>query len=480
LPVDSFSALQGALARLVDLHGASVAYLVTPPLMTFLAIWALWRLLRSWAPRNLLLCFALGCVYWLFSAQNQLTPGSYFLNRMWQGKVILVAWLILTAYVFMTRWLARRDPVTAVLLVAVGICSIGMTTSAAFVAPLVFAAAAVPLLAARAWRGLPVLLAGATFPFVVGFVAAQKYPLVVPFKGVEPVDLVEKMTRGRGGERGTFWSISTSWYFHEVFGVGLLAAVGLLALLLAPWLARSGYPARLVTGTAVLATLLLAPAVLPALNHLTDLTTVLRRVFWIVPFPALVGLLGAVPVLELSRRLACAPAARRAVVAALPAALVAALLVAFGHPLWTSWRFERSLWATKLVWKTSPRPLSSARAILGHYDGSEVILTEENIMHAIALQTVHPKTVNPRSFYARLMPEPRDRTRDRLALTRLVDGEEPTPSRAEVESALSKLQVGLVCVDNSRVTVIRQVEELGYREAFRLNRLVCLQRAPPV
>jgi hypothetical protein len=474
LPVDTFSALQGALARLVDVHAASVVYLLTPPLMTFLATWALWRLLRSWAPRNLLLCFALGCVYWLFSAQGQLTSGSFFLSRMWQGKVILAAWLVMTAYVFMTRWLASRDALTAVLLVAAGVGSIGMASSAAFVAPLLFATAGVPLVASRIWRGLPVLIVAATFPLVVGLVAAQKYSLIEPFQ------LAEKITRQRGAERGTFWSIGTSWYFHEVFGVGLLAAVGLIALIAAPWLARSGPPARLAAGIAVVSILLLAPAVLPALNHVTDLTTVLRRALWIIPFPAMVGLLGAVPLLDLSRRLARAPAAQRLPAAAAPAVLVAALLVAFGHPLWSSWRSGDSLWSKRIAWKMSPRPLASARAILRRYDGSEPILTEEPIMHSIGLITVRPKAVNPRSFYARLMPERRDRTRDRLALTRFVEEEGPIPSRAQVESALSELRVGLVCVDNSRLTVIREVEDIGYREAFRLKRLVCLQRGTSV
>jgi Family of unknown function (DUF6077) len=472
LPVDTFSALQGAVGAFANTHGASVAYFVTPPLMTFFATWALWRLLRSWAPRNLLLCFALASVYWLFSAQGQLTPGSYFLSRMWQGKVILVAWLIPTAYVLMTRWLARRDVVTGLLLVAVGVGSIGMTSTAAFVMPLVFATAMVPLLAAKAWRALPVLLAGGSFPLVVGFLVAQKYSLVDPFQ------LEEKLRRQRGAARGTFWSIGTSEYFHAIVGVGFLAAVGMLAFLAAPWLARSGYATRMATGIAVVAILLLAPGVLPTINHVTDLSTLLRRVIWVVPFPAVVGLLAAVPAAELFRRLARGRPARRFATAAAPAALLGALLIAFGHPLWNSWRTGEPLWVKNVSWKTGPFALGRAHAILRRYDGDGAILAEERIMHAIALVTVDPKTVNPRSFYTRLMPEARDRTRDRLALTRFVEGENPTPSPAQVESALSNLQVGLVCVDRSRTSVFREVEDIGYREAFAFTRLVCLQRPP--
>ena len=213
LPVDSFSALQGAIGRFIDVHPASVAYYVTPPLFTFLATWALWRLLRLWAPRNAVLCFALGCTYWVFSAQGGMSAGSFFLNRMWQGKVIFVAWLVLTTYVFLTRWLERRDAVTAVLLLAAGVCSIGMTASAAFVVPLLMGAAVLPLLACRDWRGLPVVIAAAGIPFVIGLVVTLEHPLV------KPLNL--------GHERAHLYD-HTSWYFHEVFGIGLVAAVGLI------------------------------------------------------------------------------------------------------------------------------------------------------------------------------------------------------------------------------------------------------------
>jgi hypothetical protein len=455
LPVDSFSALEGAVARFVGLHGASVAYYVTPPLMTFLATWALWRLLRAWAPRHLVLCFALGCVYWLFSAQSALTPGSYFLNRMWQGKVIFVAWLVPTLYVLLTRWLRQRDAVTAMLLLAAGLGSIGMTASAAFVAPLLFSVAALPLLVRRDWRGLPVLLAAGAIPLLVGFVATRLYP----------VELLGRQ------------ELSNSYYFHEIFGVGLLAAVSLIGLCAAPWLARPGAAAALAASCALAAVLLLAPWLLPTLNDLTHLTSILRRPLWIVPLPALVGLLAAVPVAQLLRRVAAGSLLTRRLAVAVPAVLVAGLLVAFGHPLWISWRHGGPMWETRPTWKIHERQLKSARAILGRYHGTETILVEEPVMHAIALITIRPKVVNARSFYAMLAPEDPQRTEYRLSLARFVVGEEPTPSHEEVERGLSDLRVGLVCVEESKPLIIRQVETIGYREAFRVRRLVCLRRS---
>jgi uncharacterized protein DUF6077 len=456
LPVDSFSALEGAVGRFVGIHGASVAYYVVPPLMTFFATWALWRLVRAWAPRSVVLCFALGCVYWIFSAQSALTAGSYFLNRMWQGKVILVAWLVPTAYVLLTRWLAGRDSRTAVLLLAVGVSGIGMTASATFVVPLLFGTAMLTLVARRDWRGFPVLLAASAFPFLVGFIATQMYS----------VKLL--------GDR----ELSNAWYFHEIFGAGALGAVSLIALWAAPWLARRGPAARLTTAIALVALLLLTPALLPALNELTHLTSILRRTLWIVPLPALVGLLGAVPVAAVLRRVPDARSLQRRIATAAPAVVVAALLVGLGHPLWISWRKDEPLWVAQPAWKVHERPLRKAWAILRHYDEPDPILAEEPIMHAIGIITIRPKGVNARGFYALLAPEPRQRTRDRLALTRWVTGEEPTPPRERIERALIELRVRLVCVDARKPLIAREVEGLGYREAFEARNVVCLERPP--
>jgi hypothetical protein len=460
LPVDSFSALQGALGRLVGLHGASVAYYVTPPLFAFLATWALWRLLRSWAPRNVVLCFALGAVYWIFSGELPLTSGSYFLNRMWQGKVVFVAWMVLTAYVLLTRWLSKRDARTGVLLVASAIGSIGLTASAAFVVPLVFGAAALPLVVRRDWRGLPLLVGAAAIPFSVGLVATLRYPFT------NPPDL---------GISGNFHA-TTDWYFHEVFGTGLLAAVGVVGLCASPWLARSGAPARLAAGIALVTGVILAPFVLPLLNGLLELDTILRRLLWLVPFPAFVGLLAAFPLGSLLARAVSASSPVVRVARYAPVLLIAALLVAFGAPLWFSPVSGDSLWVSKPGWKAHQGPLTVARRVLVRYTGSDPVLAEPRIMYAVALLTAEPKAVNPRSFYTQWSHDSRERISERLALTRFVTDGESSLSGERLRQALSDLRVGLVCLPRSKSEAIREIEGAGYKEVFEVEHRVCLRR----
>jgi hypothetical protein len=436
-------------------HPASVAYYLTPPVFTFLATWALWRLLRLWAPRAVAACFVVGIVYWLMSAQLLQTPGSFFLGKMWQGKVVFLAWLVPTLYALLTGWVGRRDARTALLLLAAGVAAIGMTGSAAFVAPLVIAAGAVPLVARREWGGLPVLAGAAAFPFFVGFAATRIYPLA------------ELLGAGEH---------ATSWYFENVFGTGLVAAVGAVALVSAPWLARRGSPRRVVSGIVVLAVALLAPGILQVLQEASGASGALRRTLWAVPLPALVGLLAAVPLGALVRR--SRPLARAAV--AVPALILVGLLTAFGNPLWDSQTGRQSYVTARPTWKTEQVPLAKARAILALYGGEGPILADKRTMGAIALLTVDPKAVNPREWYMRLTGESKKRKSERLLLTEFVSGPGPQVRRAQARAALADLDVDLVCVDGERAGVIREVMTAGpYRPAFSVAGVECLRAEGP-
>ena len=460
LPLDSFSALQGAIGRFADVHAASVAYYVAPPLATFLATWALWRLLRSWAARRALLCFALGCVFWLWSAQFDLSPGNFFLTRMWHGKVVFVAWLVPTLYLYLTRWLGRRDGLTAVMLPLTGFAAIGMTGSATFVVPLVVVAALLPLLLRRDWRGTAIPIAAAGVPALVGFVASRMFPLPSVF---------------------TQSLFGTDWYYHAVFGVGIVSLVAALGVWSGPWFADAGPAAALTTGIAAVVALLLAPGVLDLLNEALGLSgsRTLRRAFWTVPFPAVVGLLAALPLAPLlvraSRARVASPRARR-LVAVVPALVAAALLVFFGTPLWSA--EAGSHWTSRPQWKSSAWALDAARGILRSYDGRGRVLAEQPVMKAISLLTAETKAVNPRDWYAKNTRESPERTEQRLLLTRLVMADGPPPPRAEASRALADLRVDLVCLQRWKVRLLAAVEAAGpYHRAFRAGDHLCLVRA---
>jgi MFS family permease len=437
LPNDSYSALQGAIARLIGVQAPTVSYFLFPPVFTFLAAWAMWRLVRSWAPRYAWICFAFGSVFWIWSSQAPLTSGSYFLSRIWQGKVAFVSWIVPTLYVYLTRWVGKRDALTAVLLLAAGLGSIGLTGSATFVVPLIILAVAIPLLARLEWPKLPVPLATAAIPFGIGIFLLLKYPLSASIGA------------------GTLFP--QAWFYHQVVGSALVGTVAAFGLWAAPWIARAGPPQRVATGLVVVFAVLIAPGVLELLSDVSGLTSTLRRVLWIVPFPALVGLIVAMPVLLRFGKLVP--------IAATVAASV--LLVAFGTPLWVN------LYGTSTL-HYPPRwhvlRADTARAILDRYDGDKPILAEKTIMLALSIVTAEPKAVNARTHYlenTRLSPEQMD---SRIVLTEFIMQPEPKPSEA-VRQALAYLDVGLVCVAKDK--------RLGpYKEAFKAGGEVCAERVP--
>ncbi len=444
LPNDSFSALEGALARVVGVEGPSMAYYVFPPVFTFLATWAVWRLVRAWAPRQAWLCFALASAFLLWSAQYPLTSGNYFLNRMWQGKVVLVAWAIPTIYVYLTRWLGKRDALTAVLLLAAGFATIGLTGSATFVTPLVVLGGLIPLAARLEWAKIPVPLLAGAIPFAIGLGILLRFPLSETV-GQTPLE-------------------EQSWFYHQVVGSGEVGAIAAFGAFAAPWIVRSGPAQRMTTGIVVVFAILTLPGMIVFLSDVSGLSGTLRRVLWAVPFPALVGLLAAVPVATRVGKL-------------LPAATavgISVLLVVFGSPLWTSFWTGESLWRYPPSWKI--HDAGPARAVLRHYGGAGPILADRGIMTNIAIMTSEPKAVNARTLYLTRTDLSRAEIKDRLLLTRFVTDKMP-PAMTAVGPALDRLDVGLVCLYSKRRMRIESVLSLGtYEPAFQTSGETCLRR----
>ena len=159
------------------------------------------------------------------------------------------------------------------------------------------------------------------------------------------------------------------------------------------------------------------------------------------------------------------------------ATVIAALLIAFGHPLWLSHK-GNSQWVARPTWKTNQYSLRLARAILRDYKGSGPILVDRHTMRALSLVTVEPKAVMARSWYALQTDEPPARTRARLALADFIMSEAALPPD-QLRRDLADLEVGLVCVRDEEIDLKAAVEQTGdYRESFRVRGKICLARRP--
>ncbi|WP_147449488.1 DUF6077 domain-containing protein [Actinomadura pelletieri] len=445
-PVASIEVLAGAVARVLGVHGASFVWYALLPAVTFLAVWALWRLVRSWAPRHAVLCFAVGAVYLLWSGTSRASLGSFHLLRMWQGKAVLVSVLVPLLLVYLTRWAERRSRGDLALLGATGIAATGLTSSAAFVVPLVVGAAAVALVAAgRVRTGLAACVA-AVYPIGSG--------------------LAVKLFYGDTTVPGTVHDAPGS--YRWVLLHGALGVIGGCAVWLSPWTARRGVPALLAAGVAAVLTVLVVPGVLETAADLSGAGQVLWRTMWVVPAPALIGLLASVRL----------PAGRwpgpvRVGAAGVPAALLVVALVVGGTPVWSESNGSRV--ASRPAWKVPPGSVGTARDVVEIAGPGGLVLMPTGVMRVVPLLTVRTQAVNPNSHYLKLLPVDPRVIRDRQVLSAAVrrsSGRKPEAS--EVAAALSRAGVDVACAYPGDERGLALLEKAGYDEERRVGNLRCL------
>jgi hypothetical protein len=153
--VSSFEGFVGAFGSSFGISASAIdAYLVTP-VGTFLAVLALWRLLVGWRAHRPLIALGVAVVYLLMDGDRFYGFGNLFLARLWQGKVLLVAFAIPVIYSQLSGWSDRRERRGLVLLAIAGVAAVGLTSTALFLIPLIAAVGLAPLLVERAIRASP-------------------------------------------------------------------------------------------------------------------------------------------------------------------------------------------------------------------------------------------------------------------------------------------------------------------------------------
>ncbi len=449
-PVASFDALVGVAARLAGVPAASVAYLVVPPVATFLSVLALWRLLRAWRVPAVALALSLALVFLLYDGgPGYAAPGNLFLIRLWQGKVVLLCLLVPTLLVHALHHVERPTRARALWLLAGGTAAVGLSTTAMFLVPLVAAAGAAPLLLRRRpGRAL------------VGFAAMAGYPLAA---GVLTLAVGGRSADDFDSRRR--FRFDPAWFGHEIFRDGPIALVGVAAVLGGALLVRHR-AAAVTTGLLALVTgVTFVPGVTRLSYELVGLGPTLWRVSWVASVAALVGVLGA--------RLATS-SERRLVRLGAPAALVAVLVVT-GLPIFSRGNGV-SLDATP-QWKRGPESVATAEAVLATARPGDVVLAPEDVAITIAVLTTRVKTVAPRDYFMDYLREdPAFRYDDRLALVDFANGEPAAGPSPALAGALTALDVDHVCLPAELASRVAFVQEQGYRTTSFAAGDVCLTR----
>ena len=469
IPIASVEALLGVVAHMTGTRAGAVTYLVATPIGTALAVWALWRLARRWAPERALLVLLVAVAFLMLSGDSML--GNFWIPRMWQGKVMAVTilmpllWAWLTEVADDSRSPAERRR-ALLLLLAGGVTFFGLTPTAVVWAPLMCGAA---LLAAVLVRSRPLAL-GALLMLVGPLVSGLA---VVVFSsdvgGAQPV------------------ALSSRDSFVRVLGeTDPIVALGLLALCLAPVVARRGPAAALAGSSALASVLVFAPAVLPLVNTVTGSGPILWRMLYVAPIPVLVGLLAAYAVAglrdpagtpgALPGRLPGGSPARRLAALGVAVVVLAGLAVG-GRPVWAHTGHGGPVTVSaQPEWKLDLPSLHDVRLLDERGLLRGTVLLPPARMKVLSMYTTEAFAVVPRDWFVGNIEEPLADRRARRLLYDVAAAQPPFPAPSQVRAALQRLDVTLACTGRSPylADVVRRLEAAGYAGRTTVGSLTCV------
>jgi len=450
-PMASYDAGAGTLAWLAGIHAGTVVYVVVPPIVAFLSVLAMWRLLHAWRMPYATIALSLALVFLLLDSDpvSYGAPGTLFVTRLWQGKVILLCLLVPWLLTRLVRYADRPTRPGALWLLTGGVAAVGLTTTAMFLVPLIALAGAVPLLRDRR-HALTAFATTALYPLGAGVVTTAV--------GGHSADAFEARK---------LYRFSGEWIAHAVFLDGFLAVVGVAAVLLGCLLIPHR-AARVTSGISAAAFgVVLVPGVTELGYDLVGLGPTLWRLSWACTIAVLVGVLVV--------RLALLLRGRRSRNVAVVALLTGALLAVLGEPIWMQGR-----WRPPFQWQRSETEMALTARLLDDLPAGARILAPESLAITVAVTTTDVKTVAPRDYYMDyLEDEPRFHYEERLRLVRFINGTsgQHLETPASLRRALEKVPVDVACVPRTKPPRVHALEAVGMRQFLVTRDFRCLHPA---
>ncbi len=428
----SVEALLGSAAAAGRVSAVALTHLGFGPLIAALAVLATWRLLRGLGARSAAAATWAGTLFLVLDGAVHGSFGNFFAGRSWQGKAVFLLLVVPTLWHHGAAY-GRTGLRRHLLALAAGVVAgLGLTSSSVLVAPpVVLAAVAATALDAGEPRRIarsvaaaaPALLAGCYALFaapqrlgdavaVLGFLDVRRFL----DSGTEPIAMI-----------------------RMVFGEGPAALVALVAALTA-WAVVGSRGSRmlLLAGPVVVFGAFLAPGVLDVLDAAGEADAVAWRTLWVLPLPAMVGL-----VVTAGR-----PGVRAA--PAVSAAVVLVFLLLVGTPITSS-----ANRGTEMVWPPVvdlPRPeVESARTLIYMAPVGGTVAGPADVDFAVSVLGVDVRAVNPRASYLRGRHAGRDfNALDRLTLTHALEHGYAEWGPEATARALDVLAPDVVCLRKGR------------------------------
>ena len=425
----ALSSLHGALGWAFGIPGPDVAYRWYVPVATFGASWATWRLLRAWRVRRPLSSLLLTTVFLLFGGYAVATWGNMHLVRMWQGKATFVSLLVPLLWAAFAAACdlapgARGREWRRVLgwLVVLSTAGVGLTQTAVFVVPLAAGVAALAIAARRRPLAAAQLVAATSIvPLASGLVVALS-----PSGGANNAYVT--------GAQWAWGKVVANWPVAGVLiAAALVVIVGALrngAATVMPADRQRAIALGLVGGL-----VLTVPPVFAIVERLTGGDTISYRVAWLLPVPAMAGLLASLP-------------APRPLRLGVPAGIAAALVLALaGQPIWSA--ADGTRFTRPGAWKVRDEvDLSVARWIAAQHPSGRYLAGNWLAM-ATGMVTSTIRPVASRTDYLEPFANVSGAQADeRLVLQQIADSaDNRTADRFDPAlAALDDLQVDVACV----------------------------------
>ncbi len=281
-PQSSVEAMIGTVAAMLPVSAATTTYLLFGPLVSALAVLALWRLLRTVGARAPLGALVAAMVFIVLDGASHASFGNFHFGRAWQGKAVFLMVIVPSLWHFGVRWGRHGHRRDLALLFACSTAAIGLTSSSMFVAPVVVIVATLATASyAQKLQRVPLALLALMPLFVAAVVTLRA--ATQPALNIAPLALI---SLGRIGSP----RIDPAEQVYFVFGTGIALFVALAAVMLA-WVVLDNAEMRLLFLLAPLAVLVAwIPGVLDMLDDLSNVNSVSWRMAWVLPVPAAVGL----------------------------------------------------------------------------------------------------------------------------------------------------------------------------------------------
>ena len=443
----SIGSLIGAVSAHTPIKAAALTYFVWGPLIAALGVLSTWRLLRGLGARSPALATWAGTAFLIVDGEMHASFGNFFVGRSWQGKTVLLLLIIPMLWHHGANWGRTGSRKSLYIATLAGLAGVGLSSSAAFLVPAVaFTAVVVTSVEQQEPRRLlqssiistPAVLAG----FYTIFSEPQKIETAVGFiASISPKELLDSGTE-------------PIEILRMVFNQGPIALI-ILICVLTSWMTVKNRSARLVliAGPIVVFLGFFTPGILDVMNEIGDADAVAWRTLWILPVPAMVGLVLT---------------AQRAGIRGAPviaSTILVATFLTFGTSILSS---ENR--GAELVWPPTydlPQPeQQSASRLIDITEPGGTVSGPENLDFSVSVMTTKVRSVNPRSAYlnGRHVNE-EFRADERFVLSRALETGRAEYGTESVENALRALEPDTVCLKNSNEEEIAGVlRNVGYKE----------------